>query len=362
MELKLFTHEHPIGYEISTTLRSCSYQNFKMAVAYAKNSGVGRLYEDLMRFSSNGGITKAIIGIDQNITSYQALVNLSTFTGSNLYIHHDKGQTSFHPKVYLFGNSDIEKVFIGSSNLTGGGFYINLEANVGLELDSSPTAIDFRNQITNYWNSLIADPNTKRADISFIDKMLEFGTVVDENQRKPFKELISKISKIPFSARKQTTLPPMSPDISTTSLTLSQSFAMQLSGFDVSSKSLDPVVLIPIRALQQLPTFWNWPYMYTLSGSGYPELYTHATVVFNGRTIPNFSIRIYYYDVKREFRLQCEPIKRSGNQGDILLINKDSQKPFEFKIELIRRGSPRHNTLLPMLSQKVSKLKSYSYF
>ena len=102
--------------------------------------------------------------------------------------------------------------------------------------------------------------------------------------------------------------------------------------------------------------------MYTLSGSGYPELYTRATVVINGRTIPNISIRIYYYDAKREFRLQCEPIKRKGNQGDIVLITKDPHRPLEFQMELIRKGSPRHNTVLPMLTHKVSKFKSYSYF
>ena len=267
-----------------------------MVVAYAKNSGVGRLYSDLNNFSTNGGRSEAIIGIDQNITSYQALVNLSTLVGPNMYIHHDKGSISFHPKVYLFGNSNIEKVLIGSSNLTGGGLYINFEANIGLELDNSPMATDFKNKITQYWDNLISDSNTKRVDISFINKMLELGTVIDENHIKPFKALISKLSKTPFGSRKHSPLPAMAPNISNKSLVLNQSFAMQLSGFDVSLKSLDPVILIPIRALQQLPTFWNWPYMYTLSGSGYPELYTHATIIINGKVIPDYSIRIYYYD------------------------------------------------------------------
>ncbi|MCJ7529939.1 MAG: phospholipase D family protein [Anaerolineales bacterium] len=361
MELKLFTHENPIGYEISTALNSGNYHYFKMAVAYAKNSGVGRLYEDLNNFSRIGGVTEAIIGIDQNITSYQALLNLSTLVGSNLYIHHDRGSISFHPKVYLFGNTVIEKVFIGSSNLTSGGLYLNLEANVSLELDYTQIATDFRQQVTNYWNNLISDANTKKADIDFINEMLKLGTVIDENQIKPFRELISKISKIPFGSKRQGPLPPLSPAISISPPTLSQNFAMLLSGFDVSPKSLDPVILIPVRALRELPTFWNWPYMYTLSGTGYPELYTHATIVINGKMIPNFSIRIYYYDAKSEFRLQCEPIKRNGNQGDIILITKDSQKPLEFRIELIRKGSLQHNTLLTSLTQKVSKFKSYSY-
>jgi len=361
MKVKLFTQENPIGYEISNYLNSGFYKNFKMAIAYAKLSGVGRLYEDLRKFSCESGITEAVIGVDQNNTSYQALINLFTFTGPNLYVHHDKGVSTFHPKIYLFGNENIERVFIGSSNLTGGGLYLNFEANIGLELDESQISNDFRDQITKYWNNLISDSNTKKANLPFLQNLLESGMVIDENQRKPFKELIDKISKIPFSFRKIPSLPPLNTAIKDVSPSLYKSFAMQLSGFDVSSKSLDPVILIPIKALQELPTFWNWPYIYTLSESGYPELYTHATIIIDGKMIPNFSIRIYYYDAKSEFRLQCEPIKRNGNQGDIIAIDKEPLKPLEFKIELIRNGSTKHNALLPLLTHKVSKLKSYSY-
>jgi HKD family nuclease len=361
MKLELFTQENPIGYEISNCLKSGLYKNFKMVIAYAKFSGIGRIYEDISKFSDENGITEAIIGIDQNITSYQALINLSTLTDSNLYIHHDKGISTFHPKVYLFGNTNIERVFIGSSNLTGGGLYSNFEVNAGLELDESQTSNDFRDQITNYWNNLISDSNTKKADLSFIQNLLESGTIVDENQRKPFKELIAKISKIPFNFRAIPTLPPLNIAINDVPPSLHKSFAMRLARFDVSPKSLDPVILIPIGALRKLPTFWNWPYTYTLSGSGYPELYTHATIIIDGKTIPNFSIRIYYYDTKDEFRLQCEPIKRNGNQGDIIIIDKEPLKPLEFKIELVRNGSPKHNAILPLLTNKVSKLKSYSY-
>ena len=144
MELQLLANEKNIGNEISKILKSENYKFFKFAVAYAKNSGIGRLNNDLVNFSDSGGQTEAIVGIDQRITSYQALVNLSSITKGNLLIYHDKGMITFHPKLYLFGNDNVEKVIIGSSNLTAGGLYTNFEANVDITLNESDTSNKFK--------------------------------------------------------------------------------------------------------------------------------------------------------------------------------------------------------------------------
>src|SRR5256885_634459 len=100
MELTLLTHENRVGEEIAKTLRSGKYSDFKVAVAYTKNSGIGRIYDDLSHFSNYGGRTSVIAGIDQRNTSYQALINLKSFAKDNLFIHHDRNfEVTFHPKV-----------------------------------------------------------------------------------------------------------------------------------------------------------------------------------------------------------------------------------------------------------------------
>lgn len=362
MDLKLITHEQPLGTEISNSLNSKKYKNFKMAVAYAKNSGIGRLHDDFKNFKNNGGNIEAVIGIDQTITSYQALINLLTFTGQNLFIHHDKGSTSFHPKIYYFGNDDIEKVIVGSSNLTAGGLFLNYEVNVDINFDNSDNYKNFKKQVSAYWSKLINDNNTKIADLKFINELLDLGSLLNENKQKSFKNIISKISKVPFTSRPQPKLPNLSPQILTEVPFLKNSFSMLLSHFDVSDRSQDPVILIPIRALQKYPNFWNWPSFYTLSGSGYPELYVHASIYYDSIEIKNYTVRIYYYDKKKEFRLQCEPIKRNGSPGDIILIEKDELKPFDFKITLIRQDSSSYEKIFFKLSEKVSTKKMYTYF
>lgn len=364
MELKLITHENSAGAEISSDLRSGRYSKFKLAVAYAKKSGVGRIFNDLTYFTNNGGNTEAIIGIDQSNTSYQALVNLKSFTGDNLYIHKDRNpELTFHPKIYLFGNRDIEKVIVGSSNLTAGGFYLNFEANVGITLDNSQTSRDFKDQVNCYWQNLLSDVNTKPAEDSLLKQLLELGKVIDETKQRSFREIIEREISLPFTTRtRPRTPPPLAAGVVTSVPVLQEKFAMTLSGFDVSERSQDPVILIPKESLKRYPVFWNWPDLFTLSNKGYPEYFPIATVKYDRITLRNQRLRIYYYDTKKEFRLQCEPIKRNGSQGDILIVKKNKRNPLEFDIELIRQGTARYNTIRPMLTKTApGRQKHYEF-
>lgn len=365
MELTLLTHENTAGEEIAKTLRSGKYSDFKVAVAYSRNSGISRIYNELSDFANNGGKTSVIAGIDQSNTSYQALVNLKTFTKENLFVHHDKNfDITFHPKVYLFGNKEIEKVIVGSSNFTAGGFFLNYEANIGVTLDNSKNAKDFQKQVSDYWDNLLQDENTKKCELTLLEKLLESGSVVDERKQKPFKEIIEKISTdLPFKTKKKLkTLPPVAAAAAVRVPQLKEKFAMTLSGFDVSSKSQDPVILIPVTALKTMPAFWNFPFLYTDSGAGYPQLYATANIRIDGKTLREQHIRIYYYDKKKEFRLQCEAIKRNGKQGDIISIHKDPNKPLEFEIELLRTGSTKFKAIEPILTNKVSTQKFFTYY
>lgn len=365
MKLTLFTHENTAGEEIAYTLRSGKYSDFKGTVAYSRSSGIGRIYNELTEFTEHGGKTSVIAGIDQNNTSYQALVNLKTFAKDNLFIHHDKNYNiTFHPKVYMFGNEEIEKVIIGSSNLTAGGFYSNYEANVGITFDNSKSSKDFQKQISDYWNNLINDENTKKCEMPLLRKLLECGSVVDEHRQRPFREIISKVeTDLPFKTKKKVKrLPSIAEGASVSVPVLANKFAMTLSAFDVSSKSQDPVILIPLAALKKMPTFWNFPFLYTNSFAGYPQLYALANIRIDGKTIKEQHIRIYYYDQKREFRLQCKAIKRNGRSGDIITIEKDSTNPLEFEIELLRKNSKKFNALEPILTSRASTQKRFTYY
>lgn len=362
MKLTLLTHENPVGEEIAKALKNGRYSNFKAAVAYVRNSGLSRIHSELADFVGSGGKTSIIAGIDQGNTSYQALVNLKTFAKDNLFIHHDRNfDITFHPKIYLFGNSQVEKVILGSSNFTAGGFYLNYEANISVKLGSSGKAKRFRRQVLDYWSDLLNDKNTKRCAPELLNKLLENGSIADERAQKPFKDIIEKMSiGSPFKARELRTAPP-AVELRTEVPALKGKFAMTLSSFDVSERSLDPVLLIPIAALRTRPGFWNFPAFYTYSETGYPQLYAVAEVRVDGKALKDQHIRMYYYEKKREFRLKCEAIKRAGDEGDIIVIRKYPTRPLEFEIELLRRNSIEHEEIRPLLAQRASSRKFFAY-
>lgn len=129
-----------------------------------------------------------------------------------------------------------------------------------------------------------------------------------------------------------------------------------------SSKSQDTAILISSAALKKHPSFWNWPVLYTDSGAGYPQLYATANIQIDGKNLKDQHIRIYYYNEKKEFRLQCELIKRNGKKGDIITISHSQKKPLEFDIKLLRQNTTKHKVLLPLLANKVSTQKFFAYY
>lgn len=363
MRCRFISSQVLMGDCLNQLLSSGNYTKLKIVVAFAKQSGIGRLFNNLMNYRNSGGNLEAVVGIDHRITTYQALQQLSTLSNNNLFIHHDRGATDFHPKVYIFEKDNSpEAILIGSSNLTTGGLYANYEANVLLSPQSTQDDAGFLTDINSFYNSLLRDTNTKKATANLLSQLYTQGLIIDETRTRSFAAIANRISNIPFTGRKRTIRVPVSPiRPQTVSLAIPSAFVMTLSAFDVSPRSQDPVILIPIRALQQSPSFWEWPYSFTLSGGGYPARYANAIVNLPRLPSQRIIIRLYYYDRKKEFRLQCEPIKRNGHPGDIVLIEKLTTEQVEYEITLVPASSVGYRKQLALCRTKVSPQKHYGY-
>ena len=122
--------QNSIGFSLIDMLQSKKYTEFRFIVAYAKTSGVNRILPYMKEFKENGGAIKAVVGIDQSNTSYEALISLNKIC-DELYVYHTENlMRTFHVKAYYLGGADTNWLAVGSNNFTAGGLFSNYEASL----------------------------------------------------------------------------------------------------------------------------------------------------------------------------------------------------------------------------------------
>ena len=132
--------------------RCCKeYNELKIAVAWCGNPNQILPYKLLDNFNGN---VKAIVGIAFNHTHPNA-IEWFLDIGADLRVSRDDAEL-FHPKIYLFRDQKRYALFVGSSNLTYGGFYANYETNClieGAESSKTPTDISLLEATIAKWQS-----------------------------------------------------------------------------------------------------------------------------------------------------------------------------------------------------------------
>lgn len=152
------------------------YQHFYWAVAWA---GVGsKHYDDLLVYKAK--IKQIIIGIH----FYQTHPDfIETFLGNKNLQFVNQPQGTFHPKLYLFHNTDNDwEIVIGSSNFTKEAFNKNTEANTLISCEDNNSAdflITAFKLINDSWNLSKAFSHTE---------FLHYKTIW-KNQRSKIKSL-----------------------------------------------------------------------------------------------------------------------------------------------------------------------------
>src|SRR5688572_11037812 len=126
-----------------------------MSVAYAKTGPLLRMSAFINNWREQGKRVRAIIGVDMNGTSKQALeFALASF--DETYITHSTSHSTFHPKFYLFFGADEAICFHGSHNLTVGGTETNLEGGAVIRMDRPADEWTFQEALS-CWTSLLPD-------------------------------------------------------------------------------------------------------------------------------------------------------------------------------------------------------------
>ncbi len=129
-------------------------------VAWARRSEVGLLYSALAEQLRNVDV---VVGMAGRGTSAEALALLRTFS-RRVFVYHKHHRQTFHPKVYLFDSGDSPPsdaaLLVGSSNLTGGGLFQNIEGNLALRLQPAlqPADMIVYNSVVQQVEGLLTSP------------------------------------------------------------------------------------------------------------------------------------------------------------------------------------------------------------
>jgi HKD family nuclease len=124
-----------LGEYLLSQLGDQRWTEFRAAVAFVKKSGAQHLASALDIFDQRGRVSISV-GIDLHGTSREGLEELlrSISRGRIWVFHNSNPAATFHPKVYLFKNSEEALTIIGSGNWTQGGLFTNYEGTAAVLL------------------------------------------------------------------------------------------------------------------------------------------------------------------------------------------------------------------------------------
>lgn len=144
---------HPNLVDFIEHARDEQFDELKIAVAWAKKSGLGRVWDALSEFRAQGGEVTLIVGVSEGGATKEGL-QLALEICDHGYVFHDPRRT-FHPKVYFASSSGKRSLMVGSSNLTAGGLSWNYEASIWVDWDEGEGE-DVTDGVSAWFDMLIA--------------------------------------------------------------------------------------------------------------------------------------------------------------------------------------------------------------
>jgi len=171
-----------VAKELIEQFNSERYDSFTCLVAFASYGGISALTPYIMKEKKRGVKIKVILGIDQKGTSKEALEEVLSW-GIESKIYHTQSVNIFHPKIYLFENTDIFTLIVGSNNLTTMGLVKNIECSLLIKDAKGEHSV--HNDFYVYWKSILdgADVNLMPITQDLIDNMFAEKLIPTESER-----------------------------------------------------------------------------------------------------------------------------------------------------------------------------------
>jgi len=173
---------HRFGKALCESLGEPDWQTFEAAVAWVRESGTKHIETAMKAFLDRGGSSSFSVGLDLGNTSKEGLENLLRFERhgyAHVYVYHNEANVLYHPKVYLFSNTEKARLIVGSNNLTQAGLYRNTEAGLQLEGDKNDCAIIQAMQALMAWRDTTS-PFVRLLDETLLNDLVTKNYVLPE--------------------------------------------------------------------------------------------------------------------------------------------------------------------------------------
>jgi hypothetical protein len=284
--------------------------------------------------------------------------------------------------MYLFEIPHQQAVaFVGSSNLTSGGLYTNYEANLGIELDLTAAADQeiYQGLLSVFLNaSDTATGNAKRLDATLLEELIRTGKVTDESRpatRRGNRKRAPEVESPLFPRTPVSPAPRIAPHLAQlipkvkptgdaeavqeaiTALKPWEMFVMVLGPRDTRQEpGYSRDIYIPLAAREHSPEFWGWPSQFRPGSITTTGSYTERRVDMLIRPVTRQAqvaegVRLYHYDIKDEFRLNCGRLIEGAKPGDLLVIQRSPAgtlfdgRTYEFEATVIGTLHPEYDAL-----------------
>lgn len=431
-----------VGDFLVKGLQDPKWTEFRAAVAFVRSSGTQYLAKYLSDFARRPGSSVTIsVGADLGGSTYEGVKQLvdGVHGFGKLWVYKNTSST-FHPKVFLFKNANGAEVLVGSGNLTKGGLFENSEAFVRhtLNFASAADAALFKaiEIALDRW-AVLTPGVCFPLDHPVLDSLLDSGDLPKEAAAKAaVKKAVASLhatatSKSPFKSVPLPKAPPAPPSPPTpvppahtapatssapskpgapvatiTAPALPVAAAVKGLTFGITLQKGDagigqttpgtekrsPEVFIPLAALDQLPSFWNWKSKFVPGTTykadvGWRAKATNAAWIakeskrtnrkprpLNKLDWTNVVVRltghagllpatIWFNPRKKDIRIRQELIRSAGKIGDILLMRRAPPGAgYDYDMEVVPKTSPTFGGIDAKLTTKVSSKKRIGYF
>jgi hypothetical protein len=129
-----FSEGRSAGVALEEILDEPALDRLTLVVAWVRLRGLLRLKPSINAFRERGGTIRAIVGIDEGGATRPGLLGILR-ASDEAYVFHDPAGGTFHPKIYLAEGPRKAILIVGSSNLTPGGLFVNVEASMSTSFE-----------------------------------------------------------------------------------------------------------------------------------------------------------------------------------------------------------------------------------